>query len=134
LAQEVKPFNIRVAVIEPGIIDTAMARRIEKPLSDSLYPHSRRFAGMFQASLVTPRSPLLVAERIRDVIESGTWLLRHPVGPDALPFLGWRSAMTDEEWVQWGALEDEEWYQRVQNDFGLDAHFTEQRRSVGMHH
>src|SRR5262249_42311476 len=28
LAQEVKPFNIRVAVIEPGIIDTPMARRI----------------------------------------------------------------------------------------------------------
>jgi NAD(P)-dependent dehydrogenase (short-subunit alcohol dehydrogenase family) len=28
LAQEVKPFNIRVAIVEPGIINTDMARRI----------------------------------------------------------------------------------------------------------
>src|SRR5262249_29554762 len=28
LAQEVKPFNVRVAIVEPGIFDTAMARRI----------------------------------------------------------------------------------------------------------
>ena len=28
LAQEAKPFNIRVAIVEPGIIDTPMARRI----------------------------------------------------------------------------------------------------------
>jgi hypothetical protein len=29
--------------------------------------------------------------------------------------------MTDEDWVKWGALEDDEWYARIQNDFGLDA-------------
>jgi hypothetical protein len=29
--------------------------------------------------------------------------------------------MTDEEWVSWGALTDDAWYERVQADFGLDA-------------
>ena len=31
LAGEMKTFNVRVAIVEPGIIDTAMARRIGKP-------------------------------------------------------------------------------------------------------
>jgi len=31
LAQEMKTFNVRVAVVEPGIIETPMARRLEEP-------------------------------------------------------------------------------------------------------
>jgi NAD(P)-dependent dehydrogenase (short-subunit alcohol dehydrogenase family) len=121
LAQEVKPFDIRVAVVEPGIIDTPMARRIEAPPSASLYRQGSRFAGMFEASLATPTPPTLVAAKIREIIESGTWKLRHPAGPDAEPFLGWRASMNDEQWVEWGALEDQDWYERVSNDFGLEV-------------
>ena len=121
LAQEVKPFNIRVAVVEPGIIDTPMARRIETPVDGTRYRHTRRIAGLFQASLASPRPPEQVAKKILEIIESGTWQLRHPVGPDAEPFLAWRKTMTDEQWVAWGALDDDAWYERVQQDFGLDA-------------
>lgn len=121
LAQEGKPFNIRVAIVEPGLIDTPMARRIAAPPGESHYPQGRRFAGLFKASLEKPTPPSLVAETIREIIENGTWQLRHPAGPDAIPFLGWRASMTDEEWITWGALDDEAWYDRVQNDFGLDA-------------
>lgn len=124
LAQEMKPLGVRVAIVEPGIIDTPMARGIEESPSSSLYPHVIRFAGLFRAALANPAQPSLVATKIRDIIESGTGKLRHPVGPDAEPFLGWRASMTDEQWIEWGALEDEAWYQRVQNDFGLDARPT----------
>ena len=65
--------------------------------------------------------PSVVGQTIRDIIESGTWELRHPAGPDAEPFLGWRATMTDEQWVEWNALDDDEWYRRVERDFGLDA-------------
>ena len=121
LAQEVKAFNIRVAIVEPGIIDTPMARRIGTPETPSPYPQQRRNAALFAASLENPASPSVVAGRVIEIADSGTWQLRHPVGPDAAPFLGWRNAMSDEEWVAFGALDDDAWYRRVKADFGLDA-------------
>jgi len=124
LAQEAKPFNVRVAIVEPGIIDTAMARRIETPQTRSPYPQLRRFAAMFAASLKKPVPPSVVAEKVLQIVDSGTWQLRHPVGPDAAPFLAWRKAMSDEEWVDWGALDDDRWYDRLKADFGMDARPT----------
>jgi hypothetical protein len=29
--------------------------------------------------------------------------------------------MNDESWVDFGALEDDAWYDRIQADFGMDA-------------
>lgn len=121
LAQEAKPFNVRVAIVEPGIIDTPMARRIERAQTPSLYPQQRRFAAMFTASLKNSVPPSVVGQKVLEIVDSGTWQLRHPVGPDAVAFLQWRKAMSDEEWVAWGALDDDHWYDRVKADFGMDA-------------
>ena len=120
LAQEVKPFNIRVAIVEPGIIDTKMARDISHG-GDSIYPQANRFGGIFVASLKTPTSATIVADKILEIADSETWQLRHPVGPDATPFLQWRASLTDEQWVDWNAATDEEWYNAVETSFGLNA-------------
>src|SRR5690349_18914985 len=50
LAGEVKPFNIRVAIVEPGIQDTKMARALTSP-PQSAYFQTVRFAGLFRAAL-----------------------------------------------------------------------------------
>lgn len=121
LAQEVRPFNIRVAIVEPGIIDTSMATRISTDSDGSLYPSQNRMAALFRSALENPTPPSLVAESIVEIALGNTAQLRHPVGPDAAPFIDWRQAMSDEEWVAWGALEDDAWYDRVEADFGLDA-------------
>jgi NAD(P)-dependent dehydrogenase (short-subunit alcohol dehydrogenase family) len=121
LAGEMKAFNVRVAIVEPGIIDTAMARRLEDQPDDSVYRQRARFASFFQAALKKPAPPSLVAQKIVEIAESGTWQLRHPVGPDAVPFLQWRSGMTDEEWVDLNASDDDTWYRRIERDFGLDT-------------
>jgi len=94
LAQEVKPFNIRVAIVEPGIIDTDMAQNISVD-DNSIYPNSRRIAGLFAESLKTPRDASQVADKILEIAENENWKLRHPVGPDAEPFLGWRASMNN---------------------------------------
>ena len=119
LAQEMKTFNVHVAIVEPGIIETPMARRLEDVASGSPYPQLRRFSHLFTAALKNPAPPSLVAEKILSIVESGTWQLRHPVGPDAEPFLAWRKSMTDEEWVSLHAADDETWYARMERDFGM---------------
>jgi NAD(P)-dependent dehydrogenase (short-subunit alcohol dehydrogenase family) len=120
LAQEVKQFGIRIAIIEPGIINTQMANDISVD-NNSIYPHSKRFAGLFTASLKTPTHPSLVADKILEIAANETWKLRHPVGPDAQPFLEWRASMSDEEWIDWNAANDADWYEAVENTFGLNA-------------
>jgi NAD(P)-dependent dehydrogenase (short-subunit alcohol dehydrogenase family) len=120
LAMEVKPFNIRVAIVEPGIIDTDMAQDVTVD-DNSIYPNSRRIAGLFAESLKTPRQASIVADKILEIAENDTWQLRHPVGPDAMPFLGWRASMTDEQWIDWNAANDEDYYNAVERDFGMNT-------------
>jgi NAD(P)-dependent dehydrogenase (short-subunit alcohol dehydrogenase family) len=121
LAQEVKSFGIRVAIVEPGIIDTPMARNIGTAAAPSPYPHRHRNAALFATVLQNPASPSLVADKVLEIATSTSWQLRHPVGPDATPFLDWRRGMNDEAWVDFGALDDTAWLDRVKIDFGLDA-------------
>ena len=128
LAGEMKTFNVRVAIVEPGIIDTAMARRIGDRPDHSPYRQRARFSSLFAASLKHPAPPSLVAQKILEIVESGTWQLRHPVGPDASPFLQWRSGMTDEQWVELNGSDDETWYRRVEHDFGLNTRPQSQLR------
>ncbi|MFN3997378.1 SDR family oxidoreductase [Algoriphagus sp.] len=120
LAQEVKPFNIRVGIIEPGIIDTDMAHEIEEEHT-SIYPSSKRMADLFFASLKNPTPATLVADQIVEFASENSWILRHPVGPDALPFILWRNSMTDEEWTDRNSLPDKEWYDAAEREFGLNA-------------
>jgi len=112
LACEMKAFGVRVALVKPGIIDTAMAHRISTTKS-SVYPHAARLATFFTTTLKNaPVPPSLVAEKVLEIVTSGTWQLRHPVGPDAVPLIQWRKEMTDEQWIDLHSSDDET-YQRL---------------------
>jgi NAD(P)-dependent dehydrogenase (short-subunit alcohol dehydrogenase family) len=117
LAIEMKPFHVHVAIVEPGIIDTAMARRIEGPAAKSAYPYQERFSILFANSLKNPVPPALVGKKILEIAESGTWQLRHPVGPTASSTLQSRRSMTDEQWIDLNAADDETWLRSM----GLEA-------------
>lgn len=120
LAQEMKIFGVRVAIVEPGVIATPIFGKGSPPPEHSHYPQARRIAALFAASLKNPVSPYVVGEAIRRIVEGESWQLRYPVGPDAGPLLAWRAAVSDEDWVSMGAATDEEWMARVKRDFGLD--------------
>jgi NAD(P)-dependent dehydrogenase (short-subunit alcohol dehydrogenase family) len=121
LAQEVKAFGIRVALVEPGVIATPIFGKVPPPPADSNYPHARRIYELFKVSLENPVSPDVVGQKIREIVESGAWKLRHPVGPDAEGFLAWRASMSDEQWVEWGVLSDEQWVEYVKQNFHLNV-------------
>ena len=107
LACEMKPFGVRVAMVEPGIIDTAMAQRIRNAES-SVYPHAARMAAIqLSPDECASAAPKLVAEKILEIAQSKSWQLRHPVGPDGAPTIAWRKTMTDEQWVDLHSADDE---------------------------
>jgi NAD(P)-dependent dehydrogenase (short-subunit alcohol dehydrogenase family) len=115
----VKSFGIRVAIVEPGVIDTSMARGLGEPEHNPLYPQQRRFAHLFAAMLKSPRPSNLVAERILEIIESGTWQLRHPVGPGAVELLASRMATSDENYIALHGADDDTWYGAMEQNSGL---------------
>jgi NAD(P)-dependent dehydrogenase (short-subunit alcohol dehydrogenase family) len=113
LAGELKTFNVRVAIVEPGIIDTAMAQRIGDPAPGSPYGQTARFSALFTKSLENPVPPSLVAEKILEVAQSESWQLRHPVGPDAVGFVEWRKGMSDEDWIDMNAGDDATFFAKL---------------------
>jgi NAD(P)-dependent dehydrogenase (short-subunit alcohol dehydrogenase family) len=121
LAQEMRPFNVRVAIVEPGVVATPIFSKARPLPTDSPYPHARRQRALFAASLAQPTSPYVVGEKICQIVDSDSCQLRYPVGPDAEPVLKWRASKTDEEIVELGGVSDEEYKMIVKREFGLDV-------------
>ena len=121
LAQEMRAFNVRVAIVEPGVIATPIFGKGTPPPKDSPYPHARRQAALFAASLSKPTSPYVVGEQILQIVDGDSWRLRYPVGPDAVPFLKWRASKTDEEMVDLGGASDADYKDLMKREFGLDV-------------
>jgi hypothetical protein len=59
----------------------------------------------------------VVAAKILEVVESGTWQFRHLVGPDAEGLLAWRKTLTDEKWIDLYASDDSTFAERMGRAF-----------------
>lgn len=121
LAQEVRAFNIRVALIEPGVVDTAIAGSGARAApADSLYPQARRLLAIFQALGAAPTAPAVVAGRIVDIVEGREDRLRHPVGADAEQFLRFRREKRDEDIIALVGGDDEGFTAAFAREFSID--------------
>ena len=120
LAQEMRAFNVRVTIVEPGVIATPIFTKARPLLPDSPYPHSKRLRAMFAASLAKPTPPTVVADLICDIVDGDSWQLRYLAGPDAAPVLKARASKTDEQVISEAAQSDEEFIARVKRERGLD--------------
>jgi NAD(P)-dependent dehydrogenase (short-subunit alcohol dehydrogenase family) len=125
LAHEIAAFGIRVAIIEPGVIQTAIfensagATRYDK--TSPYRQIMRRNGKLFAAGFRNPGQPETVAAAILEAITTDRPRLRYPVGVDAQGLAAGRARISDEEWVAMGGeLPDEEYNARFKRYFGIE--------------
>ncbi|HQZ83328.1 MAG TPA: SDR family oxidoreductase [Pyrinomonadaceae bacterium] len=106
LAQEVRPFGIHVAIVEPGFIITPIIDKALAELSthsDSAYPYAVKIANdLFTSGQQTGDPAEMVAKTVEEAINDKSLMLRYPVGDPAQGLLAARADMKDEEWVDLG--------------------------------
>ena len=119
LAQEMRAFNVRVAIVEPGVIATPIFGKGGPRVENSVYPHARRISALFAAALSNPTPPTVVGDLIRDIVVGESWQLRYPAGPDAAPMMKHRASLTDEEVIKRAAESDEAFVARVEQEMGI---------------
>jgi NAD(P)-dependent dehydrogenase (short-subunit alcohol dehydrogenase family) len=123
LAQELAPFGIRVAIIEPGITKSAIfAKNIDAPNQSGAYDAQyRRLFQFYAAGLPHATDPFEVAQVIEAAITTDRPQLRYAVSWGAVELTEGRAAMTDAEWVALGNHEDDaDYYDDFVARFGLD--------------
>jgi NAD(P)-dependent dehydrogenase (short-subunit alcohol dehydrogenase family) len=122
-AQEVAPHGIRVALIEPGVVKTAiMAKNTGAPNASGAYDRAyQRMFNFYAAGLAAPGQPSEVAEVIYQAATSETPKLRYTCGWGGAELIAGKAGITDEEWVAMGAIEtDAEYAARFKELFDLE--------------
>lgn len=123
LAQEIAPFGIRVAIVEPGITKSAIfAKNIDAPNSTGVYDaHYRRLFQFYAAGMAQSTQPTEVAEVILHAIQTANPQLRYPVSWGAAEMLSKRPNVSDADWVALGAIiEDSDYIAEFKRLFGVD--------------
>jgi NAD(P)-dependent dehydrogenase (short-subunit alcohol dehydrogenase family) len=112
LAQELAPFGIRVAIIEPGVTKSAIfAKNIDAPNQTGAYDAQyRRMFQFYTAGLAAATDPFEVAKVVYQAITTVTPQLRYVVSWGASELTEGRAAMSDAEWVALGDHEDDAGY------------------------
>lgn len=121
LAQEVIPFHIKVSVVEPGVIETPIFEKSETVTKNTKYPNIHRFMAFFAASLDNHVQAEVVGEVIQHIVEGDAQQFRYAAGHDAQPLMGWRSSLSDEDWINSVNVDQETWANGMKEGLHLNV-------------
>ena len=122
LAQELAPWGIRVAIVEPGITKSAIfAKNVDAPNSSGAYDaHYRRLFQFYAAGMANATDPFEVGAVVLEAIRTDGPRLRYPVSWGGPELLAGRERTSDAEWIALGALEDDgDYYNEFERLFGV---------------
>ena len=123
LAQELAPFGIRVAIIEPGVTKSAIfAKNIDAPNQSGAYDAAyRRLFQFYAAGIAHATDPMEVAALIHHAVTTDEPQLRYAVSWGGPEIVAGRAAMTDADWVALGGhADDDAYYDDFAAKFGID--------------
>ncbi len=122
LAHELAPFGIRVVIVEPGVIKTAiMAKNQDAPNASGAYgDHYMRLFDFYAAGLQNPGHPSEVSSVIHEAVTTDNPKLRWVCGWGADELAA--SGASDEDFVEMGsAIGDPDAYRAMFQDlYGLN--------------
>jgi NAD(P)-dependent dehydrogenase (short-subunit alcohol dehydrogenase family) len=123
LAQELAPFGIRVAIVEPGVTKSAIfAKNIDAPNQSGAYDAAyRRLFQFYAAGLSHATDPFEVGAVVHHAVTTDAPQLRYPVSWGGHELVEGRTAMSDADWVALGTHEsDDDYYDDFAARFGID--------------
>lgn len=114
LAMEILPFGIRVAVVEPGVVDTPMQQKCKPKIKETHYANRERAVAFFAAATDHHVPPEVVAEVVSNIVNGSSTKFRNPAGPDSQPFLEFRSSVSDEDWIASASMDEQSWIRSME--------------------
>ncbi len=124
LAAQLADTNVRVALVEPGFIYTAILDDLPRPPPpEPGTPYEnviRRGGATFRSSAAIAAPPERVAEVVLDIVSGETWQLRNPVGPIAVRMFERLGVQQRELPLSIFRSPDDEWEKRWSDFYGCE--------------
>ena len=111
LAMEMKAFDVRVCIIEPGVVLTPIFGKGAEAVLNESSPYLKFYNAFDQAMMpnfLKPEMPETIAQVMQEAVETDSAKLRYLVGQDAVALVKARNTMSDEDWVKLGSLDEQE--------------------------
>jgi NAD(P)-dependent dehydrogenase (short-subunit alcohol dehydrogenase family) len=123
LAQELAPFGIRVAIIQPGVTKSAIfAKNIDNPNQTGAYDdHYRRMFQFYATGYANATDALEVGKVIEHAITTENPKLRYPCSWGGEVIIEGRKNLSDEAWIDiMRAENDDDYYDRFKAAFNVE--------------